>query len=570
MEKKDADSVMPIIGLYVAAASALCFIAMLLNLVNNLSGKFFSLNATWLTILAVATKLTGDLTTPMFPGDNLSKGNSTVLLTLAMGNFFTSLGSMSDTYILTNLTALSILVTTVLVNLCIQLRTRVLDSTVSLETTLEIALLFCAWITILCSALALPAIKKRTESKYQKLAASDEKQMERHTVEELRLSITKYWVMAASGSPPSLMKRLVTFIFTNIICVFSSLIIYLGIGHRYEYENCLLESDYKWSMEAIIITQGLAKFFLSIVIIIFLIRVLGYKYEDNGIKIIREEFAIESFWTEKLVEWRQGSIPMSNQVPRLLSGEPPNCWTLPVVTLTSIAIAIPNIASEHVDWLVSSVNEGLRYASLIDVLGEKRGLKSIKNAADVVWVGVELHRKWIDMDLERKIGDTSSTKDIIQDLADVAERIVMEFSSKDNIILVENPLYWPSNVLAANSMYRITRTIMLYYENNEYQAEELFRKLICMIADILAACLTNLPHMITTKCISNAIEERLESVRDGAIIFGETEDILKFFEEHKLSSVVPSQPLCIDEWCGWIEQQATTVSSSTTSNGASS
>nr|GMD03665.1 ATP-dependent RNA helicase [Ipomoea batatas] len=394
MEKKDADSVMPIIGLYVAAASALCFIAMLLNLVNNLSGKFFSLNATWLTILAVATKLTGDLTTPMFPGDNLSKGNSTVLLTLAM------------------------------------------------------------------------AIKKRTESKYQKLAASDEKQMERHTVEELRLSITKYWVMAASGSPPSLMK--------------------------------------------------------------------------------------------------------SNQVPRLLSGEPPNCWTLPVVTLTSIAIAIPNIASEHVDWLVSSVNEGLRYASLIDVLGEKRGLKSIKNAADVVWVGVELHRKWIDMDLERKIGDTSSTKDIIQDLADVAERIVMEFSSKDNIILVENPLYWPSNVLAANSMYRITRTIMLYYENNEYQAEELFRKLICMIADILAACLTNLPHMITTKCISNAIEERLESVRDGAIIFGETEDILKFFEEHKLSSVVPSQPLCIDEWCGWIEQQATTVSSSTTSNGASS
>nr|GMD05872.1 uncharacterized protein LOC109157637 [Ipomoea batatas] len=429
-----------------------------------------------------------------------------------------------------------------------------------------------------------------------------------------------------------------------------------------------------------------------------MIRVLGYKYEDNGIKIIREEYAIESFWTEKLVEWRQGSIPMrfkrrsirkllhnikwliltfciglqamivicmlplillvnplgklinhylgknfhknkasndprelevdlncfvillegekkfskkllrkiinrmdnhvekghkqrpqnllsllkqsfsfdgvvsfdSNRVPRLLSGEPPNCWTLPVVTLTSIAIAIPNIASEHVDWLVSSVNEGLRYASLIDVLGEKRGLKSIKNAADVVWVGVELHRKWIDMDLERKIGDTSSTKDIIQDLADVAERIVMEFSSNDNIILVENPLYWPSNVLAANSMYRITRTIMLYYENNEYQAEELFRKLICMIADILAACLTNLPHMITTKCISNAIEERLESVRDGAIIFGETEDILKFFEEHKLSSVVPSQPLCIDEWCGWIEQQATTVSSSTTSNGASS
>ncbi|XP_019171784.1 PREDICTED: uncharacterized protein LOC109167241 [Ipomoea nil] len=88
--------------------------------------------------------------------------------------------------------------------------------------------------------------------------------------------------------------------------------------------------------------------------------------------------------------------------------------------------------------------------------------------------------------------------------------------------------------------------------------------------DILAACLTNLGHMIATKCRSNAIEERLESVRDADIIFGKSEDILKFFEEHKLSSVGPSQPLCIDEWRGWIEQQTTTVSSSATTKGTSS
>nr|GMC80287.1 ATP-dependent RNA helicase [Ipomoea batatas] len=132
------------------------------------------------------------------------------------------------------------------------------------------------------------------------------------------------------------------------------------------------------------------------------------------------------------------------------------------------------------------------------------------------------------------------------------------------------PLYWPANVLAANSMYKITRTILLYYEDGECQAEELFRKLIFMIANILAACLTNLPHMIYTKCISRAIDERIESVQDAAIIFGETEDILKLFEECKLSSAGPSQPLCIDEWREWIEQQATTISSSATSNGASS
>nr|GLL25945.1 uncharacterized protein LOC109157637 [Ipomoea trifida] len=505
------DSPMPIIGVYIAAASLLCSIAMFLNscftFINsfpNFNVRFFPLNATWLTLLAVATKLATDLTTPKLSYlDNQAKIMNTVFLTVAMSNFFTSLGSMNNADILTNLTALSILVITVIVDLCLQLSFRVFGS-LSLVIIFQIALLFCAWITIVCTGLAVPAIKKRAESKYQKLA-SDERQMEtgqqHYSVEELRLSITKYWVMAASGSPQLLMKRV----------------------------DKLVEMGKKQQPKHL------------------------FNFLDS-----------ESFSFAGVVDFD------SNRVPSLLSGEPPNCWTLPVVTLTSIAIALPNIASRHVDWLVSSANEGLRYASLIDVLDGKCGSKSIKNAADVVWVGVELHRKWLDMDLKRKTGEISSVKDIIQDLNDVSERIVMEFSSKENIMIVENPLYWPPNVLAANSMYRITRTILLYYGDGECQAEELFRKLICMIANILVVCLTNLPHMIYTKCISSAIEERLESVRDAAIIFGETEDILKLFEELKLSSIGPSQPLCIDEWRRWIQQQATTISSSATSNGASS
>ncbi|XP_031127821.1 uncharacterized protein LOC116029917 [Ipomoea triloba] len=714
----DDDSPMPIIGVYIAAASLVCSIAMFLNscltFINSFpkfnvrfSGNFFPLNATWLTLLAVATKLATDLTTPKLSYlDNLVKLTNMVFLIVAMSNFFTSLGSMNNVDIVTNLTALSILVITVVVDLYIQLSFRVFDDPLSspIIIIIQIAFLLCTWMTIVSSALAVPAIKKRAESKYQKLA-SDERQMEagqHYRVEELRLSITKYWVMAASGSPQLLTKRLVTFVYTNIICLFSALISFLGLFTSESLEN---ESEYKWSIEFILVSQYYAMVFPTAVIAtIFMISVAGYKYENIGIRISREEVTIESYWTEKLVEWRQRPIlikfkrrtlkklihsiksliltfciliqivnimwckfcsvisfysvlPLvllvntlgklikhylgklfgkkkvsevdrlncfvillegekqfpkkllrgiinrvdklvemgkkqgphnlfnllnqsfsfggvvefdSNRVPSLLSGEPPNCWTLPVVTLTSIAIAIPNIASRHVDWLVSSANEGLRYASLIDVLDEKCRLKSIKNAADVVWVGVELHRKWLDMDLKRKTGEISSVKDIIQDLNDVSERIVMEFSSMENIMIVENPLYWPANVLAANSMYRITRTILLYYEDGECQAEELFRKLICMIANILAACLTNLPHMIYTKCIGSAIEERLESVRDAAIIFGETEDILKLFEERKLSSIGPSQPLCIDEWRGWIEQQTTTISSSATSNGASS
>nr|GMC80613.1 disease resistance protein RPM1-like [Ipomoea batatas] len=543
----DNDSAMPIIGVYVAAASLACSFAMFLSsclaFINSFpkfnvrfSRNIFALNATWLTLLAVAIKLAGDVSTPKWSlRDIWVKNMSTIFLTVAMGNFFTSLGSMSNTDILTNVTALSILVITVLVDLCIEIRTHVFDPSSPYDIIFKIALLFCTWISIVCSALAVPAIKKRAESKYQKLAASDyeKQQMQQgHTIEELRLSITKYWVMAASGCPRSLMKRLVTFGFTSMMCVLSSLNISVGLGD-YEYWNCGKESDYKWSIDFIFYSQFYALYPSALIITVFLIGVLRYKYEENGIKISREEFTIaESYWTEKLVEWRQTSMSMrwfkrravrklihnikefdSNRVPSLLSSEPPNCWTLPIVTLTSIAIAIPDIASQHVDWLVSSVNEGLRYASLIDVLDEKCGLKGIKKAADVVWVGVELHKKWFDMDLERKIGEISSIKDIVQDLVDVAERIVMKFSSKENIILVENPLYWPANVLAANSMYRIARTILLYFdENGECQAEELFRKVICMIADILTACLTNFGHMIAALLNAEAMQLRKEDV----------------------------------------------------------
>nr|GMC83125.1 uncharacterized protein LOC109168601 [Ipomoea batatas] len=685
-------SPVPIIGYYVAAASLACSYAMLsdfsallretrLHLLLDFSCNRFALSTTWVMVLGVATKLTGDLTSLMWsPNDNLVKITTTAFLTMAMGHFFTQLGSMTDKDILINVTSLGILVITVIVDLCIQLGTGVLDYSLFPGIIFSIVLLFCMFMIIVSTALAVPAIKKCADLKYQKLVSQIEvvEWQQQHTVEELRLSVSKYWVMAASGSPHLLVKRNST----RFMC-------------------CAQILGFVPSLE---------------INVIFMQCVMSYKYEENGFKISRQEFIIESYWTKKLEEWRQSSMPYwiqrpirkfiykikgpiltfcirlqivivvwcklcyvlsfysllpllfffkgldklflrlvklflkdglnklgplkkflwldgdsndmkkleidlncfvillegekqfpktllrtilfradrhvamgkkyhpqnlfnllnrsfsfsgivefdSNQVPCLLSSEPPNCWTLPVVTLTSIAIALPNIASQHVHLLVKCVGEGLRYASLIDVLDEKCGLKSIKNAADVVWDGVVLNNKWLDMDLEGKTGN--SVKEIIQVLADVAERIVMKFESTEDIIIVENPLHWPANVLAANSMYRISRTVLLWFENAECQAEEIFQKLTCMIGDILAACLINLPYMIATKCRCNAIEEREKSVRAAAIILEETEDILKHFEKQKLSSLAPNKPLYIDEWRRWMERQDPIVSTSTTIN----
>ncbi|KAK4437249.1 hypothetical protein Salat_0058800 [Sesamum alatum] len=62
------DSPMPWIGMYIAAASALCSVAMILDAFNGfrskkfwLPSKYFSLNAFSLTVLAVAMKLPVDL-----------------------------------------------------------------------------------------------------------------------------------------------------------------------------------------------------------------------------------------------------------------------------------------------------------------------------------------------------------------------------------------------------------------------------------------------------------------------------------------------------------------------------
>lgn len=48
-----------------------------------------------------------------------------------------------------------------------------------------------------------------------------------------------------------------------------------------------------------------------------------------------------------------------NLVLSLECDEPPNCWTLPVVTLTTIAVALPNFSSSLIKQLICSVHGGL-------------------------------------------------------------------------------------------------------------------------------------------------------------------------------------------------------------------
>ncbi|KAI3454478.1 hypothetical protein Pfo_011141 [Paulownia fortunei] len=240
----------------------------------------------------------------------------------------------------------------------------------------------------------------------------------------------------------------------------------------------------------------------------------------------------------------------TKQIPSLHSQEPPNCWTLPVVTLTSIAIALPNIAKHKGKQLVSSVSEGLSLAKLVDkTLDKNAELVNIRKAADVSWVAVAFYMKWQDMDLRKTSLKFKNSKEVLQELSNKAERTIMEFKREVKDPLMENPLNWPVKVVAANSMYRASRTILLSCEGeNELTDEGLFERLSVMIADILAACLTNLARVITTMCHRNAIEKREKSVHKAFLLLGKTEQILELLQQHEWPPLDHDKAAYIEEW----------------------
>ncbi|GFP87483.1 hypothetical protein PHJA_000892000 [Phtheirospermum japonicum] len=247
----------------------------------------------------------------------------------------------------------------------------------------------------------------------------------------------------------------------------------------------------------------------------------------------------------------------SSEIKSLIDSQfdPPNCWSLPVVTLTSIAMSLPNITDQKSEQLLSAVGEGLYFAKLIEKTVDTNGdLTSIRDAADVVWVGVELYRKWLDKDLQ-KAGRTH--KETLQKLSNVAEKTVTSFTTDTDNFLVQDPLNWPAKVIAANSMYRITQTILLAHKDDNDQTDnEMFERLSIMISDILAACLTNLGRVIRLKCHSNAIKEREKSIRQAALLLGESEEILEILKQRdELPNLDPEKAAAsIQGWRAFMEQ----------------
>ncbi|PWA57905.1 hypothetical protein CTI12_AA407320 [Artemisia annua] len=137
-----------------------------------------------------------------------------------------------------------------------------------------------------------------------------------------------------------------------------------------------------------------------------------------------------------------------------------------------------------------------------------------------------------------------TSKDILQWLGDRA-KIVQSKSNKDGSLD-----YTHENVLAANIMYRIGRTILIHCnEQKEWPTdEEVFEWVSKIIADIFLACFTNLPRVITIKCHHDAIEKRQGSIHTAARILGKSKVILNILKERQLPNLDMDSMAYLDKW----------------------
>ncbi|KAL6227469.1 hypothetical protein ACLB2K_001427 [Fragaria x ananassa] len=268
----------------------------------------------------------------------------------------------------------------------------------------------------------------------------------------------------------------------------------------------------------------------------------GRKEEpENLLKLLQKSTFSQSF--KGLAEFD------SDQVPSLDSEEPPNCWALPVVTLTSIALALSSNNTCSIEMLVDGLNQGLVYINAIeDHLDHKGDFTYTRKAANIVWLQLDLYHTWLDVDLKNLSLLGKSPREVLKELAETSKSRFEESKRKRRdkfgCVMDVSPSKWSVKELASNSMHRICQTLLL----NQTCDDRLFEALVVMISDIVGACLANSQRVIAMKCFNSKIEEREATVRHAVHTLGKTERILEIVNKGIPPDLDPQQMGCIDEW----------------------
>ncbi|KAK4389473.1 hypothetical protein Sango_2284300 [Sesamum angolense] len=468
---------------------------------------------------------------------------------------------METKELMMNVVALGILVVTVIVNVCIQL--------------------------------AIPVTKSYLDLKYNKKFKVAEKECSNSCntsiTRKLRNDLMRYWMMAHTCNPQFVTGRLATCIASGAFCLLGAMVLAEAILRSYLMPWCFTfcngESDYRWSTTLILVTQSVAvgggtigpalRWFIAI-------KFMCPKKTNKSYKIGFS--SVEKYWVQILRQLKD--CPLNLRIPGRHESESNTINKLDLGNyilhlegeeeLIDLLMEGDRDATDH--WnrmggkkqpryliqLLEKLNPsrgfegvqkfdrtGLKYIRVIENnLDIKRDLTNIRKAAEVVWAGVDLHYRWLDVELLEMAVQGRSLKDIISELSDIAKNKFMELRKNDvSFCLSSSPSKWPLKVLAANSMYRICQTLLLTTDNRSSDCSKvMFERLTAMISDVIGACLTNLQLAITMECHQSTIEQREECVRHAFHLLGEAEKILEILSCQQLMSSNPQKFACINEW----------------------
>ncbi|KAM0018062.1 hypothetical protein Hdeb2414_s0027g00695001 [Helianthus debilis subsp. tardiflorus] len=548
------------IGMYIALASLVCILAMVADLLHGFRSrklwfpcKYFRINAAFLTIISVAMKLPVDLTGSM-PGavDKAAKLGSMAFMCTMMANLLPCLATMGSNELLSNIIALCVLVITLVVNVCIQIRTGVLSTyvghgggiykavAIDISASIYVTFLVVLLIVHVCSSVAILKSKKIIESKYQQGHARALKDIqpspgELLTPDKLQKHVSNHWIMAGSGSPQFITACFHTTSATGAV---------LGSWGK-KFENLEENNDlrpYILQLEDEIELGDRTLKRLSRSVNRFIKR--GAKSQPNNLmKLVLEKSTSGFQGVKNFDHYDDQDVPFVD------------CWRLPVVTLTTIAVSFPKIEKKEVDNLLESVREGLVYVTVVEKsFNGTDDHVNFQRAAETLWQGIIFDKNWLGNELQDRAFQVKTDEQIVEWFRDKAKNIICsEGINKDDTIGVNDHLVHRS--ICASSMYRITETILLTFRTNidvTVSQKKLFDDLSSMIADIIAACLTNLPQAITMKCHTSVMEEREDSVKEAAQLLGETTEIIKTLQDRDIPGMNPSDFPFIDKWRAYL------------------
>ncbi|KAK9159650.1 hypothetical protein Syun_005991 [Stephania yunnanensis] len=258
LDDSSYSSPIPIIGLYIAAATLVCFLSILFDIISGfrnrkrwLPCRFFSLNSVTLTLLAIASKIPVDLTTKMPSAhDQLSKLTGTTLICICMAFLMPSLGSNRESESWTNMFALSILVVTVVINICIQLYTGMIIL-FRVEHIIVLCCMMLLLLALLCATYDINSQKGFTVDQNKDLFKMGKGSM--------LVRLKSCYLCSYHSNPQLELCKDSDSIFIVMICLVSLIVLvqaaFRSFTHKGLMFSCNGSSDYKWSIWIILGTQ---------------------------------------------------------------------------------------------------------------------------------------------------------------------------------------------------------------------------------------------------------------------------------------------------------------------------